>query len=309
VLDKDDQNYEDYAGKEYTEGDQVKYYHLQAQRLVDNEQTTMYIDFDHITHYNVRDQTEDLPDDIIANYYRFEDYLVKAVHQFMLKYHQENVKEKTFFLAFYNLPTTYKLRDMKSNLLGRLQSISGTVTRTTEVRPELLLGAFRDTETQKLYKGIEQQFKLTYPVGGEGSNKYEIVNDDSVFTDWQKLRVQENSRDIPAGSMPRSIDVILRNEIVETAKPGENCVFTGTLIAVPDVASLTKPGDKNTQVALKRDNVKRDPNQQLGGITGLKELGVREMTYKLVFLANSVHQKDQNGTVKARDFILDAQDD
>ncbi len=58
------------------------------------------------------------------------------------------------------------------------------------------------------------------------------------------MRVQEDSKDIPSGSMPRSIDVILRNEIVDKAKPGDNCRFTGTLLVVPDIVSLTKPGEK-----------------------------------------------------------------
>ena len=53
--------------------------------------------------------------------------------------------------------------------------------------------------------------------------------------DWQKLRVQEHSGDIPAGSMPRSIDVILRGEIVDMAKPGDRTIFTGNLVVVPDI--------------------------------------------------------------------------
>ena len=39
--------------------------------------------------------------------------------------------------------------------------------------------------------------------------------------DWQKVRLQELSADIPPGSMPRSIDVILRGDIVDKAKPGD----------------------------------------------------------------------------------------
>jgi len=66
--------------------------------------------------------------------------------------------------------------------------------------------------------------------------------DQSKFIDWQRIRVQENSSEIPAGSMPRSLDVILRNEIVDRAKPGDKCVFTGTLIVVPEVAQLSAPG-------------------------------------------------------------------
>jgi len=58
------------------------------------------------------------------------------------------------------------------------------------------------------------------------------------------VRIQEHSGDIPAGSMPRSLDVILRNEIVDQAKPGDRCIFTGTLIVVPDIVSMLKPGEK-----------------------------------------------------------------
>lgn len=73
-----------------------------------------------------------------------------------------------------------------------------------------------------MYRDIEQQFKLTYPnIGTTSSSNFELLAQDSIFTDWQKLRVQEHSGDIPTGSMPRSIDVILRNEIVDTAKPGD----------------------------------------------------------------------------------------
>jgi DNA replication licensing factor MCM6 len=44
--------------------------------------------------------------------------------------------------------------------------------------------------------------------------------------------------------MPRSVDVILRNEMVDQVNPGDNSVFTGILIVVPEVASLLKPGDR-----------------------------------------------------------------
>ena len=119
-------------------------------------------------------------------------------------------------------------------------SIHGTVTRTTEVKPELILGTFKCQECGNITENIEQQFKYTEPIRCSNDNcmnrtKWEVLNTDSTFTDWQKLRVQEHSGDIPAGSMPRSIDVILRGEIVDTAKPGDRTIFTGNLIVVPDI--------------------------------------------------------------------------
>ena len=67
------------------------------------------------------------------------------------------------------------------------------------------------------------------------SNEFELENNGSIFMDWQKVRLQELSTDIPAGSMPRSIDVILRGDAVDKAKPGDRTIFSGTLVVVPDV--------------------------------------------------------------------------
>lgn len=44
--------------------------------------------------------------------------------------------------------------------------------------------------------------------------------------------------------MPRSLDIILRHEAVEQAKAGDKCLFTGTLIVVPDVGKFLKPGER-----------------------------------------------------------------
>lgn len=88
--------------------------------------------------------------------------------------------------------------------------------------------------------------------------------------------------------MPRSIDVVLRNEVVDACKPGDRCIFTGCLIVVPDVVSLLKAGER-TQVSQKGDRMKRTEGKGGDGVSGLKQLGVRDMSYKMVFLANSVH--------------------
>lgn len=98
--------------------------------------------------------------------------------------------------------------------------------------------------------------------------------------DWQKVRVQENSSEIPTGSMPRTMDVILRGELVDRAKAGEKCIFTGALIVVPDVSQLGLPGVRNVSV---RDD--RGADAGGSGVSGLKALGVRDLTYRLAFLA------------------------
>lgn len=135
-------------------------------------------------------------------------------------------------MAFYNLNEVSHIRELKTARIGQLLAINGTVTRTSQVRPELILATFRCRDCRNINKNIRQQFKYTEPQMCtnpvcENRDKWELDTTHSQFVDWQQVRVQENSQEIPAGSMPRTINVVLRNEIVEKAKPGDKVVFTG----------------------------------------------------------------------------------
>lgn len=127
------------------------------------------------------------------------------------------------------------------------------------------------------------------PICGNRS-AWTLSIDNSKFTDWQKVRIQENSSEIPTGSMPRSLDVILRSEMVERAKAGDRCVFTGTFIVVPDVSQLGLPAVNAEMMREARAGGRAGVGGS--GVTGLKSLGVRDMQYKTAFLACMVHGAD-----------------
>ncbi|KAJ5279251.1 DNA replication licensing factor Mcm6 [Penicillium angulare] len=200
--------------------------------------------------------------------------------------HQQT--DKLFALAFYNLPLVSRLRQLRTSQIGRLLSVSGTVTRTSEIRPELSLGTFICEACKTVVPNVEQTFKYTEPTECPNSvcgnrNGWRLDIGKSTFVDWQKVKLQESSHEIPTGSMPRTMDVILRGEMVDRSKAGERCIFTGTLIVVPDVSQLGLPGVRPEAV---RDNSSfRGSEVGGGGVSGLKALGVRDLTYRLAFLA------------------------
>lgn len=68
---------------------------------------------------------------------------------------------REFNVAFYNLPITSGIRDLRMDKIGQLMSISGTVTRTSEVRPELVNGTFVCDNCKTAIHDVEQQFKYT----------------------------------------------------------------------------------------------------------------------------------------------------
>lgn len=70
--------------------------------------------------------------------------------------------------------------------------------------------------------------------------------------------------------------------MVERAKAGDKCTFTGCLIVVPDVAQLALPGNR---LESRSEGGGRSRNGAADGVSGLRALGVRELTYKLAFLS------------------------
>ncbi|EEF28218.1 minichromosome maintenance protein, putative [Ricinus communis] len=200
-------------------------YEAQIETMKVNESTTMFIDFSHVMRFN------DLLQKAIADeYLRFEPYLKNACKRFVMEMNPTFISDdnpnKDINVAFYNIPFSKRLRELTTAEIGKLVSVTGVVTRTSEVRPELLQGTFRCLDCGGVIKNVEQQFKYTEPticVNATCNNrmKWALLRQESKFADWQRVRMQETSKEIPAGSLPRSLDVILRHDIVEQARAGD----------------------------------------------------------------------------------------
>lgn len=228
----------------------------------------------------------------------------------------------------YNCDSVLPVRALRTGTIGRLSAVAGTVTRTSDVRPELLVGSFRCQKCGLVAPNVEQQYHLTRPTlcrnprcqnrspsefrlelsatavhteDGEGAEGAPGVGGGgSEFCDWQRLRVQENADEIPPGSMPRTVDVVVRNEMVERAKAGDRVVLTGALVVVPDGSALARAGEA---ARASRDDPRagREAAQGGGGGTrGLGALGVRELTYRTCFVACCVLPSDVADRVQRR---------
>ncbi|KAI0561678.1 DNA replication licensing factor MCM6 [Gracilaria domingensis] len=268
-------------------------YIAQLRTLRSRLRTTLYVDYSHIMAYNQELNV------ISEEFFRFEPALRERTGQFIVKHLSKLVPgtiskksendPKSYWLSIYNMPTVLKLRDLRSEQIGMLTSISGTITRTSEVRPELLVGSFSCNECGEPFPNVEQQFRYTEPPMCQkclSKNNWKLDVEKSTFVDWQRVRLQESAQEIPAGSMPRTIDVIFRNDTVESAKAGDKVVITGSLIVIPDAVSLARAGERVRSVPKGGAGLRGD------GYTGVKEFGVRELVYRTSFLASHVAASD-----------------
>lgn len=219
---------------------------------------------------------------------RIYPFLCQAVSNFV-KDRTELKKEKECYVSFTDVPTRHKVRDLTTAKIGALIRISGQVVRTHPVHPELVLGTFVCLDCQTEIKDVEQQFKYTNPAICRNPvcanrRKFMLDTDKSLFVDFQKVRIQETQAELPRGCIPRSVEVILRAETVESVQAGDRYDFTGTLIVVPDVGSLQFPGAK-ADIGSRH---KQGEAAAAEGVRGLKALGVRDLNYRMSFLACSV---------------------
>ncbi|XP_059285071.1 DNA replication licensing factor MCM6 [Lycium ferocissimum] len=287
------------------------FYESEIEAMRPNESNTMFIDFSHVMRFN-----DILQKAISDEFLRFESYLKNACKRFVMElkptFITDDNPNKDINVAFYNLPLIKRLRELTTAEIGKLVSVTGVVTRTSEVRPELLQGTFKCLDCGTVIKNVEQQFKYTEPIicmnaTCQNKARWALLRQESKFADWQRVRMQETSKEIPAGSLPRSLDVILRHDIVEQARAGDTVIFTGTVVVIPDILALASPGE--------RAECRRDASQRKNatggqeGVKGLRALGVRDLSYRLAFIANSVQICDGRRDNDIRNRRRDVDDD
>lgn len=128
-------------------------------------------------------------------------------------------------------------RHLSSRLLSHMVCLDGIVTSCSLVRPKLLKSVhYSDSLKTFLVKeywdatmlnGMQMPGSTAYPT--EGDDKQKLVSEFglSQYRDYQTITVQEMPEKAPAGQLPRSIDVIVDDDLVDRVKPGDRAQLVG----------------------------------------------------------------------------------
>lgn len=141
-----------------------------------------------------------------------------------------------------NLPNTdeISIRDLRAAHMYKLIQIEGTVRRTSEVKPEIVEARFECVRCGDIISIIQvnsQNFQTPAVCPNEECGRtgpFRLIEQSSRFEDWQNVRIQESPESLRGGEMPRFIDVILREEIVEAGQTGNKAIIVGVLKAIQD---------------------------------------------------------------------------
>lgn len=145
-------------------------------------------------------------------------------------------------------------RTLNSNFLNKMISIEGIVTRTSLVRPKLVRSVHFAEKTGRFHYRdyTDSTTTLTtriptpaiYPTEDSDGNKLTTEYGYCTYLDHQRITVQEMPEMAPAGQLPRSIDIILDDDLVDKTKPGDRINIVGVYKSLG--AGGLNQGDSNT---------------------------------------------------------------
>ena len=132
-------------------------------------------------------------------------------------------------------------RTLTSRNLGNLVCLEGIVTKCSLVRPKVVKSVHYCPATSKTMERTYTDMTsfdafpstAAYPTQDEEGNKLETEYGLSKYKDHQTITVQEMPEKAPAGQLPRSVDIIADNDLVDLAKPGDRVQVIGSYRAMP----------------------------------------------------------------------------
>lgn len=132
-------------------------------------------------------------------------------------------------------------RSLNARFLGNLICVEGIVTKVSLVRPKLVRSVHYCSATQKVmerkytdltsYEGFPSS--TAYPTKDEDGNLLETEYGLSVYKDHQTLTIQEMPEKAPAGQLPRSVDIVCDDDLVDRCKPGDRVQIVGNYRCLP----------------------------------------------------------------------------
>lgn len=135
---------------------------------------------------------------------------------------------------------TVPLRFVRSEHVGRLVTVSGIVTRVTEVKPRVAAAVYvchscgyevYQEVTGKSYMPVQSCPTQNHPRGADAPliPNYAACK----FVKYQELKLQEPADQVPIGSIPRTINVKLHGENTRTCTSGDVVKISGIFLPMP----------------------------------------------------------------------------
>ncbi len=220
------ESYQDEEGK-------TKYKDM-LKRIVIAKKKSLVVDFQDVIEFD-----QELASLIIERPREYIPKFEKVLEEIASRYAGKKYKVN---LRFTNLDETVKLREIRDEHIGKLIMIEGILVRQTQVKGRIKKAYFRCEACGTVFPVIQKDIYIMTPTAcpnpecpkKTGPFTFLADHPDNEYVNWQLLVVQEKPEELPAGQLPRSIEVIVEDDLVDVARPGDKVTIVGIVEAKPD---------------------------------------------------------------------------
>jgi len=209
------------------------YYKNMLSQMVVTGQKHLVINFEDLLEYDpqLAEQLIEKPTKVIeATSAAIRDVMMSSIN---ITYAR---KVKRFIARFKKLPEVIPIRKIRSEHIGKLIMIEGILTRVSSIKQQIVKAAYRCERCSEItyVEAVSLNEKISPPEKCQhcGGRVFKLIPEESEFIDWQRLTIQERPEELPPAQLPRSIEAIAREDLVDVAKPGDRIIVVGILKAV-----------------------------------------------------------------------------
>ena len=180
-----------------------------------------------------------------------ESLIEEAVKAFKntLKFQGSKSVDQDYFVRVSILdekcPLAIPLRGLRAKHIDSLVSFKGILIRSSTIRPKLIDATFECSVCKSQFNVTQLTSRINWPkfcikkgCKAKAQSDFRLISKNSTFIDWQSVTIQEIPEDLPPGRIPRSIQSILKHDLVDTVKPGDRVNVVGIYKSV--LAQSTK---------------------------------------------------------------------
>ncbi|CAH1423979.1 unnamed protein product [Lactuca virosa] len=185
-------------------------------------------------------------------------------------------------------------RDLLSEFIGSMVKVEGIITKCSLVRPKVVKSVHYCPSTTQFtsreYRDITSTMGLptgsVYPTRDDNGNLLVTEYGLCSYKDHQTLSMQEVPENSAPGQLPRTVDVIAEDDLVDSCKPGDRVAIVGIYKAIPGKSQGSVNGvfrtvliANNVSLLNKEANA---PVYSSDDIKKIKQIAERDDTFELL---------------------------
>jgi len=232
--------------------------------------TVDYIDFDSFNPSLAKDITHK-PDEMFDAFNEAVISILSEIHPEYAGEIKDNIR-----VRIGNYAVQKGLRDINADVINKLLGVSGMVVRSSEVKPFGKKIAYRCLNCNQINLSQLKGLSLRKPQRCLNCSEKELEMDieNSLFIDFQLVRLQELPEDLPAGQLPHYIEVTILGDLVDQCRPGDRIMLTGVIRIDQEAASFASGNSSSSsQIKTSLFKLRMEGNniEYLGGRAGDKK--------------------------------------